>query len=218
MTREEAAKHFEKYIGNECYTTFHQDACRMAVAALRAQQTPAKLDRSRWEGCAYCTLRKVPRMPWHSPGVVVREGEYREGDNSLSHIEECSLDGSPETRTAWLVTSCEDGGDHTIEIRFCPICGRPLTEEAWAELERRLTVPPNDPIPLEELREMDGEPVFCFSKRAEEDSAYGIACIRDDVPYVRTIQNKGTSSRFFYLTTYGTAWLAYHRKPEEVKT
>lgn len=77
---------------------------------------------------------------------------------------------------------------------------------------------PNGPLTLEELREMDGEPVFCFSKRAAEDSAYGIACIRDNVPYVRTIQNKGTSSRFFYLTTYGTAWLAYHRKPEEVTT
>ena len=77
-------------------------------------------------------------MPWYSPGVVVREGEYREGDNSLSHIEECSLDGSPETRTAWLVTSCEDGGDHTIEIKFCPICGRPLTEGACAELERKI--------------------------------------------------------------------------------
>lgn len=25
-----------------------------------------------------------------------------------------------------------------IEERFCPECGRPLTEEAWAELEKRL--------------------------------------------------------------------------------
>lgn len=76
-----------------------------SVCALRAQQSSkgaeidpfkaAKLDRTRWEGCAYCTLRKVPRMPWYSPSVVVREGEYREADNSLSHIEECSLDGPP---------------------------------------------------------------------------------------------------------------------------
>ena len=26
-----------------------------------------------------------------------------------------------------------------FKINFCPECGRPLTEEAWAELERRLT-------------------------------------------------------------------------------
>lgn len=23
-------------------------------------------------------------------------------------------------------------------VRFCPVCGRPLTDEAWAELERRI--------------------------------------------------------------------------------
>lgn len=25
-----------------------------------------------------------------------------------------------------------------IPIKYCPFCGRPLTEEAWAELERRI--------------------------------------------------------------------------------
>ncbi len=59
MTREEAIKHFESYIGNECYTHSHQEACRLAVAALRAQQAPAKLDRSRWEGCRFCGDEEV---------------------------------------------------------------------------------------------------------------------------------------------------------------
>lgn len=31
------------------------DAIDMALASLRAQQTPVKLDRSRWEGCGYCS-------------------------------------------------------------------------------------------------------------------------------------------------------------------
>lgn len=35
MTREEAIKHFESYVGNECYTANHQNACKMAIAALR---------------------------------------------------------------------------------------------------------------------------------------------------------------------------------------
>ena len=30
------------------------EALNMAIAALRAQKTPAKLDRSRWEGCGQC--------------------------------------------------------------------------------------------------------------------------------------------------------------------
>lgn len=28
--------------------------------------------------------------------------------------------------------------DETEELNYCPICGRPLTDEAWAELEKRL--------------------------------------------------------------------------------
>lgn len=26
----------------------------------------------------------------------------------------------------------------TVKVSYCPVCGRPLTEEAWAELEKRL--------------------------------------------------------------------------------
>lgn len=53
--------------------------------ALRAQQAPTKLDRSRWKGCEYC--KDIPKS-------------FLKG--------------------------------------FCYACGRPLTEEAWAELERRI--------------------------------------------------------------------------------
>lgn len=31
-----------------------------------------------------------------------------------------------------------DAFDLTLRPRFCPWCGRPMTEEAWAELEKRL--------------------------------------------------------------------------------
>lgn len=75
------------------------EACRLAVSALRAQQ--AKLDRSRWEGCEYCnnTLK-----------------DYR------------------------YISACDIGKRCLIYDvpRCCPICGRPLTEEAWADLERRV--------------------------------------------------------------------------------
>lgn len=35
MTRIEAANLFERYVGNECYTDKFQEACAMALAALR---------------------------------------------------------------------------------------------------------------------------------------------------------------------------------------
>lgn len=37
MTREKAIEHFERYVNNDCYTKEHQEACRMAVAALQNQ-------------------------------------------------------------------------------------------------------------------------------------------------------------------------------------
>lgn len=64
---------------------------RMSVVALKAQQDPAKLDRSRWEGCEWCI--------GFCPNVT---------------------------------------GDPHWNYKFCPMCSRPLTEEAWAELERRI--------------------------------------------------------------------------------
>lgn len=35
------------------------EALNMAIAALRAQQTPAKLDRSRWKGCKMCSSPRL---------------------------------------------------------------------------------------------------------------------------------------------------------------
>lgn len=67
--------------------------------ALRAQKTPAKLDRSRWKGCFIC-----------------KGATYLDGDVCVS--------GTHFARLS--------------QFDFCPDCGRPLTEEAWAELERRI--------------------------------------------------------------------------------
>lgn len=61
-----------------------KEACRVAAAGLRAQ--PAKLDRSRWEGCECC--QELFQM---------------------------------------------------VLLEFCPACGKPLTEEVRAELERRMS-------------------------------------------------------------------------------
>ena len=73
--------------GSEASVKFH-NALEAAIFALRGQQAPMKLDRSRWEECGFCS-----RI---NPSYI--------------------LDG----------------------ILYCASCGRPLTEKAWAELERRI--------------------------------------------------------------------------------
>lgn len=83
MTREEAIEILDPETRRETMRQIpvferieaDQEACRIAVSALRAQQELVKLDRSRWEECPDCWVWERSR-------------------------------------------------------RFCPDCGRPLTEEA----------------------------------------------------------------------------------------
>ena len=53
-----------------------------------------------------------------------------------SKWEPCKLCALPTGSAASQLILAETCGG---EARFCPECGRPLTDEAWAELERRLT-------------------------------------------------------------------------------
>lgn len=99
------------------------DALEMAIAALRAQQTPAKLDRNRWE--AHPVIKRRP---------------YRS-----EKFKEFKLSEDGEVLYRKIVTIHEDWTDDYCSAcgkklcsrfqNYCPNCGRPLTKEAWAELE-----------------------------------------------------------------------------------
>lgn len=82
----------------------------------RVQQTTAKLDRSRWEGCPMCTAHYT-KYDWNTYDVGAHE--FRVSGSSLMYCDQLY-------------------GWEGIGIHFCPNCGRPLTEEAWAKLERRM--------------------------------------------------------------------------------
>ena len=70
---------------------------------------PARIDRERWEPCEWCG--SIGKKPGN-----------------------------------WVCTLENDNG-HTVTnnhmvvcapVNYCPVCGRPLTPEAWEELERRI--------------------------------------------------------------------------------
>lgn len=65
--------------------------------------------------------------------------------------------------------------------------------------------PPNDPMTLEELREMDGEPIYAKCLRCNELSCWGY--------------HDGDIFFGYHVNlpdgTYGKDWTAYRRKPEE---
>lgn len=74
-----------------------------------ARRAPAKLDRRRWEGCSACASKCCELCLYQNFG----------GDD-------------------WPCNVCRDGFTGYKPVNYCPACGRPLTEEAWAELERRI--------------------------------------------------------------------------------
>lgn len=68
---------------------------------------------------------------------------------------------------------------------------------------------PNDPLTLEELWEMDGEPVWVKEIVDDMEENWGIITVSERGLFARTLI--GSYSR----CTYGYHWLAYRRKPEE---
>ena len=80
-------------------------------------------------------------------------------------------------------------------------------------------VQPNDPLTMDELREMDGEPVFCIDGQGNEcwclvNCDDGLPCCYDN--------ETGLWDGSYYMMTgdrkhglHQAGWLAYRRKPGE---
>ena len=72
----------------------------------------------------------------------------------------------------------------------------------------RSAPPPNGPLTMEELREMDGQPVwFCKCHN-------GLCnwCVIDPTDETNIFFTDGTVR---LMSSYGDGWLAYRRRPEE---
>lgn len=73
-----------------------------------------KINREKWQPCESC-----------ESGFCITAEEY--------HATDLYMCVDPPLIGAY-------GDDCAImPIKYCPMCGRPLTEEAWSELERRFT-------------------------------------------------------------------------------
>lgn len=93
----------------------------------------------------------------------------------------------------------------------CAVPYTRLAELAQAEKDGRLVVlPPNDPLTLEQLREMGGEPVWV----CDPDGADGMWALVD-LEHGLCWTAKGGIAIF---DTYGKTWLAYRCRLEEGTT
>ena len=69
---------------------------------------------------------------------------------------------------------------------------------------------PNEPLTLDELREMDGEPVWIVDVGPHKWYGPGWAIVDRDNCLVRTVKNWNA----VFFESYGERWLAYRRPPE----
>ena len=83
-------------------------------------QTNAKLDRSKWKGYSCC-----------KGDLDGYTAQFRDADGRSRPLY------IPEGE-AMIVMHGKYNHQFRIPIGYCPHCGRPLTEAAWAELERRI--------------------------------------------------------------------------------
>ena len=95
----------------------------------------------------------------------------------------------------------------------------------WDAIDIAIDVlgPPNEPLTLDDLREMDGQPVYIISKAhtisewnipkgvGEIVIAYDVPCagMKSVIPSVEFIDGKNLS-----VEKYGSDWVAYRRPPE----
>ncbi len=90
----------------------------------------------KWKGVPFALFEKNGgRFEWNAEDRELSLYFYPPAHIDRSKWEECELCSLPDGKTASRLILAETCNG---EAKYCPSCGRPLTEEALAELERRL--------------------------------------------------------------------------------
>lgn len=89
------------------------------------------------EGITYSDYGKHFVAYAYPPAHIDREAFGCEFCNAENHCANCLYDNLPGQMEP--CRSCEAHSNWETAHRFCPHCGKPMTEEAWAELEKRMS-------------------------------------------------------------------------------
>ena len=114
-------------------------------------------------------------------------------DDAITHLDDTLLD----TGRKW---SCESCRMEHVQLR------------AWLAELREIKQERNTPLTLDELRQMDGEPVWI--KLFDTDEAFWV--LRNEWVDTRNPEPMILfHMRWYSHADYGKTWLAYRQKPEE---
>ena len=111
-----------------------------------------------------------------------------------------------------LYDACSDA-DRDVFVKQ-----REIVEYTISALRQQETVTDshqlNEPLTLDELRQMDGEPVWCEIYIKGQSPFYGIVHGENVTGFIRG-DDKPANLAITNVGAYGLAWLAYRQKPEE---
>lgn len=159
MTHEEAARILDPDTTREALNPYADspvdrmraldEACRIAAAELRNRKTGEALTLEQLRKMdgqpVYCADRKEwgiihidPDGPWAN--VPFFRGVYCDLDVQRNGLSLYAYPPAHIDREAWKPCLICNAQKMIINSGYCPHCGRPLTEEAWAELEKRMGV------------------------------------------------------------------------------
>ena len=135
----------------------------------------------------------------------------------LAAYEDTGLEPEEVSEYQHLCDSYAETGLDSKFVQFCidatqnGLSMNRIRELAQAEKDGRLVVlPPNDPLTLEELREMDGEPVWVVPLNDFDilPANYLVNAYEEQI----VVDKFGA---YLDFEDYGKTWLAYRRRPEE---
>lgn len=108
-----------------CYRNFYKTYGKTWLAYA---YPPAHIDREAWEPCEYCNGKINLYQHTHTTKLFMNT--FREAATLVTECMACPP----------YADCCMNGisANSAFKINFCPNCGRPLTEESWEELEKRV--------------------------------------------------------------------------------
>ena len=109
------------------YNNLPESTANKVAEAIEALAKVVHIDRKKWEPCKCCRepIGAEPYAKEKYPEIcdfeVILDGGDEITVNAYNHY-------TPVTEEVCF----------SFPVSFCPKCGRPLTDQAWAELEKRL--------------------------------------------------------------------------------
>lgn len=111
--------------------TYPAHDCKGGVHQLRwiaYAYPPAHIDRKAWKPCEYCNGKTTLYQRTNSTKLFMNTF-----GNAATLVTECVA--CPPYADCCMK---DISANSVFRIKFCPECGRPLTEDGWAELEKRV--------------------------------------------------------------------------------